>query len=162
MEDERLSKIKNLDNTKLIDIVKNYKQYHYPIEFKTEALKILEERGITNNTLKISGNLENLKYDDAEQIYKKFTQYNNVALFFYLTAGFAYMSNNSGLGFILSFLFLGVMILVFSTRNDFYKVTKEDDKDYSSALFVIVGIPFYFFIYFLTKNEMKEKLNKLL
>lgn len=162
MEDERLSKIRNLDTAKLIDIVKNYKQYQYPVEFKTEALKILEERGITNNTLKISGNLENSEYDDAEEIYKKFTQYNNVALFFYLTAGFSYLSDNSVLGFVLSFLFLGVMIMVFSSRNEFYRVIKEDDKDYASALFVIVGIPFYFFMYFLTKNDMKEKLNKLL
>ena len=44
MEDERLLKIKNLDNAKLIDIVKNYKQYDYPSEFRSESLKILAER----------------------------------------------------------------------------------------------------------------------
>ena len=162
MEDERLLKIKNLDNAKLIDIVKNYKQYDYPSEFRSEALKILAERGITNNALKISGNLDNNKYDNAEQIFKKFTQNNNITLFFYFASGLAYISNNVALGFILSLLFLGVMIFVFSNRNDFYRAIKEDDKDFSTTLFVFVGIPFYFFIYFMTKNEMKEKLNKLL
>ena len=162
MEDERLLKIRNLDNAKLIDIVKNYKQYDYPSEFRSEALKILAERGITNNALKISGNLDNNKYDNAEQIFKKFTQNNNIALFFYFASGLAYISNNMALGFILSLLFLGVMIFVFSNRNDFYRAIKEDDKDFSTTLFVFVGIPFYFFIYFMTKNEMKEKLNKLL
>lgn len=162
MEDERLLKIRNLDNAKLIDIVKNYKQYDYPSEFRSEALKILAERGITNNALKISGNLDNNKYDNAEQIFKKFTQNNNITLFFYFASGLAYISNNVALGFILSLLFLGVMIFVFSNRNDFYRAIKEDDKDFSTTLFVFVGIPFYFFIYFMTKNEMKEKLNKLL
>ena len=106
--------------------------------------------------------MENNKYDNAEQIFKKFTQNNNIALFFYFASGLAYISNNVALGFILSLLFLGVMIFVFSNRNDFYRAIKEDDKDFSTTLFVFVGIPFYFFIYFMTKNEMKEKLNKLL
>ena len=98
MEDERLNKIKNLDNPKLIDVVKNYQRYNYPVEFRDEALKILRQRGIHENALKISGNLENIKYDEARNIYHKINLYNNLAFIAYILSMIVYFSGNPGYG----------------------------------------------------------------
>ena len=98
MEDERVNKIKNLDNPKLIDVVKNYQRYNYPVEFRDEALKILRQRGINENALKISGNLENAKYDDARKIYDKINLYNNLAFAAYILSIFVYFSGNAAFG----------------------------------------------------------------
>ncbi len=53
---------KNIDrfeNDKLIDLVKNYRHYGLSITHKTNALQLLEQRGITELELKLSGNLSN-------------------------------------------------------------------------------------------------------
>ena len=53
---------KNIDrfeNDKLIDLVKNYRHYGLNITNKTNALQLLEQRGVTELELKLSGNLNN-------------------------------------------------------------------------------------------------------
>ena len=161
MEDERVNKIKNLDNPKLIDVVKNYQRYNYPVEFRDEALKILRQRGINENALKISGNLENAKYDDARKIYDKINLYNNLAFAAYILSIFVYFSGNAAFGLLFSVIFLILMMLVYSNRNDFFKAIKETDRDFSMAIFLFIGIPMYFLVYFLTKRDLKEKLERL-
>ena len=161
MEDERLNRIKNLDNPKLIDVVKNYQRYNYPVEFRDEALKTLRQRGIHEDALKISGNLENVKYDEARRIYDKINLYNNLAFATYILSIFVYFSGNAGFGILLSAVFLILMLLVYSSRSDFFKIIKESDRDFSMAIFLFIGIPMYFLVYFLTKRDLKEKLERL-
>ena len=45
----------------LFDVVKYYKQYGYTDEIRESALLILSERGIGEQILKLSGNLNNYK-----------------------------------------------------------------------------------------------------
>ena len=42
-----MTTLKTLDNSKLIDVVKNYKQYGYDEETRNSAISILEERGVS-------------------------------------------------------------------------------------------------------------------
>ena len=43
---DQLERIKTLSNDKLIDVVKNYRQYGYSDELRNVALEELQERGI--------------------------------------------------------------------------------------------------------------------
>jgi hypothetical protein len=69
----KIDRLKNLDSDKLIDVVKNYRQYGYEEDLRTEAITILEERGISKEQLQLTGNFENKKYDNAEDLYKQYT-----------------------------------------------------------------------------------------
>ena len=60
--DERINRLKDLDDYKLLDVIKNYKRYNYPESFKEEALKILEERGFGDEAIKLSGGYSNNMY----------------------------------------------------------------------------------------------------
>lgn len=57
--DERIEKLKDLKTQNLIEVVKNYKKYNYTNEIRDQAIRILEERGISQEELKLSGNLTN-------------------------------------------------------------------------------------------------------
>lgn len=59
------SKLESFNDGKLIDIVKNYKQYGYDNDLRNIALGILEKRGINKEQLELSGNFENHSYKSA-------------------------------------------------------------------------------------------------
>ncbi|MRM95673.1 hypothetical protein D1Z98_12310 [Riemerella anatipestifer] len=82
--DNRIEKLKDMQTSLLIDVVKNYKKYNYPLEFRVEALKILEQRGIKADTLSLSGNLNNTKYEEAIIEYKKYNLNSLIALIFHI------------------------------------------------------------------------------
>ena len=58
---DKIEKLKSLDNDKLIDVVKNYRQYGYSNELRTAAIEILDSRGIDQEKLKLTGNFDNEK-----------------------------------------------------------------------------------------------------
>lgn len=64
-----IARLKNLSDGKLIDVVKNYRQYGYDENMRTSALSLLENRGITKKQLELTGNLENKNYDYAGRLY---------------------------------------------------------------------------------------------
>ena len=48
---------------KLIDLLKNYRQYDLDRTYKNTALQLLNSRGITEQELRFGGNLVNEKFD---------------------------------------------------------------------------------------------------
>ena len=44
---DKIERLKKLDTDKLIDVVKNYRQYGYEENLRNSAISLLEERGIT-------------------------------------------------------------------------------------------------------------------
>ena len=55
-------KLLNLNDKKLIDVVKNYRQYGYDEELRNTAIELLKERGITKKQLEFTGDFENRTY----------------------------------------------------------------------------------------------------
>ncbi|MBT8260693.1 MAG: LptF/LptG family permease, partial [Bacteroidia bacterium] len=52
---EALNTLQDYSNEKLIDIIKNYRQYDFDIAYRNSALKIMNSRGITKQELRYSG-----------------------------------------------------------------------------------------------------------
>ncbi|WP_245662346.1 hypothetical protein, partial [Tenacibaculum soleae] len=77
------SKLESFENGKLIDIVKNYKQYGYDNDLRNIAVGILEKRGINKEQLELTGNFENHSYESAKGIHKLFSWNSKIAFILY-------------------------------------------------------------------------------
>src|SRR6476661_4403749 len=77
-------RIMKLDNGKLVDLVKNYRQYGYQEEIRDFALAVLKRRGISKDDLQFTGNLENKSYNYAHDVFASFKRNTVVAFITYL------------------------------------------------------------------------------
>lgn len=168
------ARLQNLSNEKLIDVVKNYRQYGYDDHLRRSALLLLENRGITKEQLELTGNYENRNYDHACRSHKAFKRNSNIAFLLYLIILFNNIlipvvsrTSDTLSYFVLSANFLIVigffvyLVSSFLNRNEFYKSTNEDYRTEGALLYFLVGIPFYFLMFFYFRNQMKEKLKEI-
>ena len=165
------SKLESFENGKLIDIVKNYKQYGYDNDLRNFALGILEKRGINKEQLELSGNFENYSYKSAIGIHKSFSRNSKIAFILY---GIVLITNilvvvfeqNSEIlssitliinwiSLLLYFIFL---IKSFINQNEFYRKIRKKNDSSNILIFVFLGLPFYIFTYFYFRNQMNEEL----
>jgi hypothetical protein len=79
---EKEERLKKLDTDKLMDVVKNYRQYGYDEGFRNSAISILADRGISQEQLELTGNFVNRNYDFANEIYKSFSKNSKIAFIF--------------------------------------------------------------------------------
>lgn len=168
---ERLLK---LDNDKLIDVVKNYRQYGYDDQLRETAISILADRGISKEQLQITGSFENKTYDYANDLSASFLKNSKIAFVMYLvlfssriliqiipddSVGLAWtLLIATILSFILYFVFL---IMSFMNQNQFYKAIGQDYGTEGALLYLFLGMPFYMFMYFYFRNQMKEKMKEI-
>ncbi|MCW3161518.1 hypothetical protein [Chryseobacterium oryctis] len=154
--DNRIDKLKNMQTNLLIDVVKNYKQYGYPVELRESAIKILEERGIKQEILQLSGNLENNKFDNALDEYKKYNSNSIIAFAIYVISLFVF--TNSPVFSIVLYL-ISLIFIAFSFLNikKISQSIKDEDLDYS-ILFIAFSLIFYFFFFFIVRKQVKDKI----
>ena len=171
---ENTSELNKFENDKLIDIIKNFRQFGLSLNYKQKALKILNSRGISELELKMGGNLSNQKYENALRLYIDFKENSKLALVLNLLTivlGLvgSILNNNSNL--VLGNILNGIAILnllffvvVFqkttSNQSDFYKLLSIKFLT-NSFVFIILGIPLFFLYrpYFIKK--MKQDLLKI-
>ena len=166
--------LKNHETNKLIDIIKNYHQYDYPKSFRNSSIKILADRGISEEELRLGGNLTNPVYEDANRAVNLFNENSKIAFVAY----FAYLvftvlalvfNNNklpalaviSGiLAVILVISFLVYLIKLYTNLSNFYKILNE--KNTINILGIaIIGIPLYFLVYFYYQKKLKEDIKQI-
>ena len=171
---EKYEKLLKFDNDKLIDIVKNYRQYGYDDKLRDAAISILSDRGISREQLEITGSLENNTYNYANDLYTSFKKNSKIAFVMYLLLFVSRVSvpmfsfDTVGLStlflivtitaFILYFVFL---IMSFMNQNHFYKEIGQDYGTEGALLYLFLGMPFYMFMYFYFRNQMKEKMREI-
>ena len=171
---ENTSKLESFENEKLIDIVKNFRQFGLSLNYKQKALKILNSRDISELELKMSGNLSNQKYENALRLYIDFKQHSKLALVLntltiLLGFGGLVLSNNgmpvmgkilSGIAVLCLLFFLIVFQKTISNQFNFYKLLSIKFLT-NSFVFIILGIPLFVLYrpYFIKK--MKEDLLKI-
>lgn len=164
------------NNEKLIDIVKNYHQYDFNLSFRNSALKILEDRGITSEELKFSGNLTNQTYEDANREMKLYKENSRVAVASYiiyavfLVLGLVFNNNGFPTLSIISFALFGVAFLSFASyisksfynASNFYKTFDNNSSvNFLALAFVLIGIPLYFVVHLYFCKKMKEDINQI-
>lgn len=168
---ERLEK---LDNSKLIDIVKNYKQYGYETETRELTISILENRGISEQELKLSGNFTNANFEFASKLYESFTKSSFIAFVFYglrlvliilmvlfniQTEGYIGIVDGFNILLGIGFLFFLIKSLIY--QNNFYTAVGDNYGVGGALIYLFLGMPFYIFMYFFFRKQMKEKMNSV-
>ena len=168
------SELNTFEDSKLINIVKNFRQYKHSLNYKQTALSVLKTRGISELELKMSGELSNQNYESAAQHYIDFKENSKLGLalnllMIFLGLGGAILNNNefSGTGklltvvAILSLLFFMIVYQkTISKQSEFYRLL--DIKFFKkSFIFILLGIALFYFyrIYFIKK--MEEDLKKI-
>ncbi len=168
---ELADKLLTLDNNKLIEVVKNYKQYRYKEETRNLALQILKERGIDDMHLKLTGNFENIKYKKAEGWYKSFQQNSRMAFILYGLSIFSWliasiftkmptflmviMVVNQLLFIVFYFVFLVKSFLDESKLN---KILGKKNVYGNAFIYFSFGIFLYALFYFYFKRKLKEEM----
>ncbi len=172
---EAYSHLLNYSNDKLIDILKNYRQYELHISYYNTALQLLDSRGLSKQDLKFGGNLINENYENALR-YKNDYSFNSVLAFkLYFISLFsdivgAVLNNNGfpAIGLILIIIgmlaTLSYLIYLFKSvmnLSNFYKLTTNKNSINILALLVL-GIPLYFLIYFNYKKKLDEDIRLII
>ncbi|MBN1952697.1 MAG: hypothetical protein JW801_15960 [Bacteroidales bacterium] len=170
--DNPTEKLQRLDNGKLIDVVKNYRQYGYEDDIRSAAIEILESRGIDRAILNIRGDLENRSYDDAAYHYEAFEKFSlaafvlySIALIVKILALFLAGSTES-LQIVVVIIFwivvIGYIISLiqsFISQTKYYKLIGKKERQLSPQLYFIVGMLLYIVMFFFFRKQVKEDIN---
>lgn len=168
---------KNIDrfeNDKLIDLVKNYRHYGLSITHKTNALQLLEQRGITELELKLSGNLSNESFESGVRHMEDYHENATLANYAHLTLLIfgigGLILNNNGLptvgkilvtiGIFSVLLFLVLFTKVLKNQSEFYKILKKKFMTHN-VVFIILALPLFFLYRLYFNKKMNEDLTKI-
>ncbi|TYA71764.1 LptF/LptG family permease [Seonamhaeicola marinus] len=159
-------------NDKLINILKNHKEFGYKAIYRNTALAILNKRGITSQQLKFSGNYNNREYEQTINLKNKFEEDLNLTFVLYIISLVAsivgaILDNNNFPGTGTTLLVLGTIATVlfiisfvklcFSEHN----LRKQIGKGFNSSfiLVYVIGIPLFFIGYYLLEKDVKNSFN---
>jgi hypothetical protein len=171
---ELQKRLQQLDEKKLMDVVKNYRQYGYSEDIRSYALKLLEQRGVSVSDLQLTGNFENKAYDYADEVLRSFMRNSKVAILLYsllivmkiidiwFTPGTSSGSLTLLIVFITCFvLYLFFLVRSFYTQSEFYKLTGDEYGSDGALIYLLLGMPFYIVMYFVFQNQMKERMKMI-
>ncbi len=166
--------LQNHDTTKLIDIIKNYHQYDYPRSYRNSSIKILNSRGVSEEELRMGGNLSNQVYEDASRAMSLHSENSKITLTAYLCfltfTILALVFNNNKLPtlaivstvltiiFVISFLVY--LIRQYTNLSNFYQILDQKNSTNNFGI-VVLGIPLYFLIYFYYQKKLKEDIKQI-
>lgn len=149
------------DESQLIDIVKNARQFGYSRDYRNRALKVLELRGITQEHLLLNNNLYNVKYHELEQLREDHRLFTNGALFTLTISFIISISTVSKVNMILAIL--GILntvlfyLFVYKAEEALTDMGKILNKKVGLGIFVVIlAFPFYIFAYLYEKTLLKE------
>lgn len=160
-------------NDKLIDVINNYETLGHMEDSRYEALKILNERGLTKKQLRDEGLEINTIYDDSERIAKDYKDHAKLAIVLYsigvvlLILHFVFKNNkmpslaSASIQLSMTSLLLYLVYYVKSLINTskFYNhISKKEKKP--NPILIIIGIPLYFIAYLFLGDKVKEDLKQ--
>ncbi len=168
---DKTAVLKSFDNEKLIDVVKNYRQYGYNDNLRNVAIEILEDRGIDRNQLKLTGNFENETYMTAEKFYNSFKQNSIIAFIFYIisfittillpvfTIGSELFAQITlVIGIIAIFIYFIFFVRAFINQINFFKIIGALPGLGTLVIYFFLGVPLFVFLYFFYRNKIQEEM----
>ena len=166
-------RLKSFDDYKLIDIVKNYRQYKYDESIRDAAISILEARGTDLETLQLRGDLVNKTFDDAKQKYRSFESNSKVAfvlygLMFISRIAISVARDNETLQLVFAVLFwlsaAGFIIYLvksFINQAKYYDLVGKKESQLNPGLYFTVGLAVYIVMFFVFRKQMRDEMNEI-
>ncbi|MFK7747212.1 MAG: LptF/LptG family permease [Kordia sp.] len=178
LDRQSTEKFSALNDAKLMNVVKNYRQYNYTEGERSLAISILADRGISERRLKVLGFFENKTYQKATDSHEKFLKTSKRTFLFYvpfaiLSSAIPVLLNNVVMeDWLLIILFTisiitGILYLYNFIKSFFhlYDLSKAlgDEGGINNTVQIIyfIGIPIYFIMYFFIKNRIKQALESI-
>lgn len=169
---EDYNKLVDYSENKLIDIIKNYRQYDMDVEYKNSSIQILEDRGITKQELKYAGKLTNDTYENALNHKKTYEENSIIAFRLYIimavTDVFGWVLNNNGFPKIgITLIIISILALIFyliflvKSFDGLTKFYKNIDKKINVFAIYILGTLVHFLLYFYYKKKLKEDIKQI-
>ncbi len=171
---EQHERLLKLDDNKLIDVVKNYRQHGYSEDLRESAIEILTQRGISIEQLHFAGNLENHTFEHAKHLYESFLRNSKITfvmcLILFVSRVAILNLKNVSIGLASTILVLSILSFVlyciflirsFMIQNQFYRSIGQEYGAEGALLYFLLGMPFYIFMYFHFRNQMKNKMNEI-
>lgn len=167
-----------METHRLIDVVKNYRQYEHSTAYRNHALSLLEGQGISEMELKLQGNFENYTYAESQKALTNYSKYAKYAFIGYIFAALFYTVHTlfriyglampaavSNVFLIISYVAFGLFAInLVRSIIAYYNVYKALDKKPNADvlfLFLLLGLPLYFILYFFLKKKIKEDMKLL-
>ncbi|MBO7507160.1 MAG: hypothetical protein J6T67_07235 [Paludibacteraceae bacterium] len=168
MDLKLIDKISSLSVNKLEDIVKNYRQYGYSEEIRNYCIELLTERGVSVETPKNQGFLVNHTYEKAVALLNKYDKFSIITIVLYLATYVilpivsAYIDINLSWLQIISFiLFVIFMYTAYNKLSEFFQMADPDESKSYFFNFIILGLIFFVFVYYVYRSKMAESINMI-
>jgi len=169
---QEYSALNNLDERKLISIIKDYSNYNYTVEHKNTAISVLTSRGVTRQELKMAGHLDKDFIEEASILKNDYVEDSKLAFILYsigliLIIGGRILINNKAsvignitfiLGVVVFLIYVFALFKSFSKHTNLYKHLGKTNS-INGVLFSLLGFPLYFIFYFVQKRQIKNDLN---
>ncbi|WP_426430032.1 LptF/LptG family permease [Winogradskyella sp. HB-48] len=173
-ESEDYNTLLSFDNSKLIQIIKNHRDFDYKYEHKNSAISILNERGVTVQELRLAGHLSSRKHDEIISLKNEYEEDSKLAFIFYIImtplnilAGV--FNNNGPQSLAIIFFVLGIITFLICVISLMKSISKHIDlfkalgksRSANGAILYFLGLPLYFIFYFIQKNQIENELFKV-
>ncbi len=160
-------------NKKLIDIIKNYRQYDFDESYRNTSLLLLKNRGISKEELRYGGNLYNENYENALRYKTAYDENSRIGMVLYIAYVILIISglvlNNNGFptfgtiliifGAICTAIFLIALIKAYVNQTNFYKIVSKNKSNIFPLL--ILAIPLYIIYEQFISKKIKEDLKQI-
>jgi len=162
--------LEGYDNNKLIDVIKNYREYDYSIAYKNSSVAILEARGITAQELKIGGHFTNHKYEEAVRLKDIYVEDSKLTFALYIAIPLILLGSilkHSEFPLLGNIIFItgiviGVLFLFsfMKSFNSYSNLMKHLDRSNSgnALIFILFGIPLYIANYYIQNKQIEKEL----
>ncbi|CAH8282909.1 lipopolysaccharide export system permease protein [Mariniflexile fucanivorans] len=160
-------------NEELKDVIINFEALGHLEESRYEALKILNERGISTKQLCDEGLAMNSNYNASEPIAKDYRDHSKFAIVLYsvgvvlLILHFVFKNNKlpslASASIQLSITSLVLYLIYYiksliNTNKFYHQINKKEKKP--NLFLLIIGIPLYFIAHLFLDDKMKEDLKQ--
>jgi lipopolysaccharide export system permease protein len=171
---EAYATLNSYTDKKLIDIIKNYRQYELEDTYRNTSLLILKNRGVTEDELRFGGNLLNENYENALRYKTDYDLNSKLAYkFYFLSLIFGITGavlNNNGMpilgktlvviGAITTVIYLISFFKSFYDQSNFYKILGRNVMS-NALVLIVLGIPIYFIYHLYFKIKLEEDLKQI-
>jgi lipopolysaccharide export system permease protein len=165
VKDDEWIKLNEHSDETLINIVKNAKQFNFSYDYRTRALIVLNSRGISQENLIANNNLYNLDYDNMQAYSIMYHKFSKIAFAADIIGIIILNAKNNVSAVLIIACLLNISVFYYSL----YKAQEKLDKigkivgrkiEPGIMISIIIGFPFYLFIYFYNNKVLKESLEQ--